>query len=136
VALDDHEVPETAPHHRCRGVLQGPLARREDQVLRAVLPRGLGVGALACGHGVEDVPLGEDADAGVFGVNDDGGADFPGRHHAGGLPECVRGADHENLLGHSVGNLHGRVTPRGLSCDVPCADSDCICPGRTHAASL
>jgi len=78
-----------------------------------VLARGLGVGALTCGDGVEDVPLGKDADAGVLGVDHDGGPDFPGRHHAGGLPECVRGADHENLLGHSVGNLHGRSTPRG-----------------------
>jgi len=136
VALHDHEVPETAVHHGRRGVLKGPLARREDQVLRAVLPRGLGVGAFARGHGVEDVPLGEDADAGVFGVDHDGGSDFSDRHHAGGLSECVRGADHQHLLGHSVCHLHGRVTPRGLSGDVPCANSGCICParGRTQRA--
>jgi hypothetical protein len=77
-----------------------------------VLARGLGVGALAGAHGIEDVPLGKDADAGVFGVDHDGGADFSGRHHAGGLSECVRGADHQHLLGHSVCHLHGRVTPR------------------------
>jgi hypothetical protein len=120
VALNDHEMAEAAAHHRRRGVLEGPLARREDQVLRAVLTCGLGVGALASGHGVEDVPLGEDADAGVFGVHDDGGADSSGRHHPGGLPECVRGADHEHLLGHSVCHLHRRITPRGiiLRCSV------------------
>jgi hypothetical protein len=111
VALHDHEVAETAPHHCCRGVLKGPLARREDQVLRAVLARGLGVGALAGAHGIEDVPLGKDADAGVFGVDHDGGADFSGRHHAGGLSECVRGADHQHLLGHSVCHLHGASPP-------------------------
>jgi hypothetical protein len=111
VAFHDHEVAETAPHHRCRGVLKGPLARREDQVLRAVLARGLGVGALARGHGVEDVPLGEDADAGVFGIDHDGGADVSGRHHASGLSQRVRGADHENPLGHSVCHLHGASPP-------------------------
>jgi hypothetical protein len=111
MALHDHEVAETAAHHRRRGVLEGPLARREDQILRAVLSRGFGVGALAGRDGVEDVSLGKDAYAGVFGVDDDGGANFSGRHHAGGLPECVRGADHENLLGHSVCHLHGASPP-------------------------
>ena len=111
MALHDHEMPETAVHHRRRGVLEGPLARREDQVLRAVLSRGLGVGALAGGHGVEDVPLGEDAHTGVFGVDDDRGANVSCRHHAGGLSKCVRGADHENPLGHSVCHLHGASPP-------------------------
>src|SRR5690606_12594822 len=57
--------------------------------------------------GVEDVPLGEDADAGAVGVQDHGRAHPAGGHQGGGLSECVGGADGEDHGAHGVTDEHG-----------------------------
>ena len=75
--------------------------------------RGLAVGVLARADGVEDVALGEDADAAGVRVEDDGRADAAGGHQAGGLAEGVGGADGEDHRAHGVTDEHGVEPPPG-----------------------
>ena len=55
-----------------------------------------GVRVFARRYRVEDVTFGQDADARVFRVDHDGGADAACRHHAGGLPQRVCWPDGED----------------------------------------
>jgi len=89
LALDHHEVPEAAPDHRCRGVLHGPVPRREHDVLGAVPGGDLNVGAFPGGDRQQQVSLGEDADPGVVRVHDDRGSDLARRHHPRRLTQRV-----------------------------------------------
>ena len=74
----------------------------------------LGVGILARAEGVEDVALGQDADAGVLRVDDHGRAHAAGRHQAGGLTQRMRGPDRQDQRGHPVPYLHRASLPRDL----------------------
>ena len=80
-------MPEAAVAMACGGLLQGPAGCGEDDVGGGVGVGGLVVGVLARADRVEDVALGEDAEAAGVGVEDDGRADPAGRHQL-----LVRGA--------------------------------------------
>jgi hypothetical protein len=77
VPVHHDQVPEAAADHCLRRRLERPLWRGIDQVLGAMVGGHLGVGVFACGNGVQDVAFGQDADARVLGVDDDGGAHAP-----------------------------------------------------------
>ena len=65
-----------------------------------------GVRVLPRRHRVEDVTFGQDADASVFRVDHDGGADPACGHYARRLPQRVRWPDGKDEVGHAVSYLH------------------------------
>jgi hypothetical protein len=105
--VEHDEMTEAAVGHGVRGFLQGPRGSGEHDVGGGVGGGGFVVGVLARAERVQDVPLGEDAEAAGVGVEDDGRPDASCGHQPCGLPEGVRGADGEDHRAHGVTDEHG-----------------------------
>src|SRR6266540_3775909 len=112
VLLHHHEVPETTPDHRGCGLLEGPRRPSVDHLPGDVRSGALDVGVETRADRVEDVALGDDADARAVGVGDDRGTEPPAGHQAGGVAQSVVGSQLEDRLAHGVSNLHLGITPR------------------------
>ena len=73
----------------------------------------LAVGILAGAERAHDVALGDDAGAGLLGVDDHGRADVVLGHEPRRVAQRAPRRDRQDLLGHRVSHLHG-ATLRGL----------------------